>query len=181
MLRKKKKSNNRHTYGYQKIPDKSETKRNIVSENFYQQSFIYLEELVTQKCICFAVLKHIEDVSLYKLARSYWICQISWKHINRLVSSVTQLCLTLCDPVDCSMPGFPVHHHLPELAQTDVHRVGDAIQWSHPLLSPSPPDFSFSQHQGLFQWVSSSHQVAKVLEVQLQHQSFQWIFSTDFL
>ena len=78
--------------------------------------------------------------------------------------------------MDCSMPGFPVHHQLPELAQTHVHRVGDAIQPSHPLSSPSPPAFNPSQHQGLFQWVPSSHQVAKVLEFQFQHQSFQWIF-----
>ena len=89
---------------------------------------------------------------------------------------VTQSCLTLYDPMDCSTPGFPVHHQLLELAQTQVHRVGDAIQLSHPLLSPSPPAFNLSQRQGLFQWVSSSHQVAKVLEFQLQHQSFQWIF-----
>ena len=85
-------------------------------------------------------------------------------------SSVTQSCLTLCDPIDVSTPGFPVHHQLLELAQTHVHRVGDAIQPSHPLLSPSPPAFNLSQHQGLFQWVSSSHQVANVLELQLQHQ-----------
>ena len=64
-------------------------------------------------------------------------------------SSVTQLCLTDCDPMDCSTPGFPVHHQLPELAQTHVHRVSDAIQQSHPLLSPSPPAFNLSQHQGL--------------------------------
>ena len=70
--------------------------------------------------------------------------------------SFTQLCLTLWDPMNC----FPVHHQLPELAQTQVHRVGDAIQPSHPLLSPSPPAFNHSQHQGLFQWVSSLHQVA---------------------
>ena len=80
-------------------------------------------------------------------------------------SSVTQLCLTLCDPMDCSTPGFPVHHQLLELAQTHVHRVGDAIQLSHPLSSPSSPAFTLSQHQGLFQWVSSSHQVARVLEL----------------
>ena len=96
-------------------------------------------------------------------------------------SSVTQLCLTLCDPMDCSTPGFPVHHQLPEFTQTHVHWVGDAIQPSHPLPSPSPPTFNLSQYQGLFQWVSSSHQVAKVLEFQLQHQSFQWLFRTDFL
>ena len=87
---------------------------------------------------------------------------------------------TLCDPTDCSTPGFPAHHQLPEPIQTHVHGVNDAIQPSHPLSSPSPPAFSLSQHQGLFQWVSSFHQVAKVLELQLRHQSFQWIFRTDF-
>ena len=78
-------------------------------------------------------------------------------------------------------PGFPVQHQLPELAQTHIHWVSDAIQPSPPLLSPSPPAFNLFQHQGLFQWVSSSHRVTKVLEFQLQHQSFQWIFRTDFL
>ena len=78
------------------------------------------------------------------------------------------------------MPGFPVHYQLPELSQTHVHQVSDAIQPSHPLSSPSPLAFNISQHQGLFIWVSSSHQVAKLLEFQLQHQSFQWIFRTDF-
>ena len=96
------------------------------------------------------------------------------------VQLVTQSCLTLCDPMDCSMPCFPVRHQLLELTQTHVHRLGDAIQPSHPLLSPSPA-FNLSQHQVLFQWVSSLYQVAKVLEFQLQHQSFQWIFRTDFL
>ena len=80
--------------------------------------------------------------------------------------------------MDCSMPGFPVHHQLPELGQTHVHQVGDAIQQSHPLSSPSPPARNLSQHQSLFKWVSSLHQVAKVLELQLQHQSFQWLFRT---
>ena len=94
-------------------------------------------------------------------------------------SSVTQLCLTLCDPMNRSTPGLPVHHQLPESTQTDVHWVGDAIQPSHPLSSPSPPAFSLSQHWGLFQWVSPLHEVAKGLE--LQHQSFQWIFTVDFL
>ena len=92
-------------------------------------------------------------------------------------SSMAQSCLTLCDPMDCSMPGFPVYHQLLELAQTHVHRVGDAIQPSHPLSSPSPPAFYLSQHQGLFQRVSSLHQMVKVLELQLK----QWIFRTDFL
>ena len=96
-------------------------------------------------------------------------------------SSVAQSCLILFDPMDCSTPGFPVLHQLLELAQTHVHRISDAIQPSHPLSSPSPPAFNLSQHQGLLKWVSSSHQVAKVLELQLQHQSFQWIFRTDFL
>ena len=83
--------------------------------------------------------------------------------------------------MDCSTPGFPVHHQLPEPTQTDVHWVGDAIQPSHPLLSHFPPAFNLSQqHQGLFRWVTSSHQVAQVLEFQLQDQSFQWIFRTDF-
>ena len=105
-------------------------------------------------------------------------CQCYW-HIS--FSSVAQSCLTLCDPMDCSTPDLPAHHQLPELTQTHVHWVSDAIQPSHPLLSPSPPSFNLSQHLGLFKWVSSSHQVAKVLEFQLQHQSFQWIFKTDFL
>ena len=95
-------------------------------------------------------------------------------------SSVAQSCLTLCNPVDCSMPGLPVHHQLLDFTQTHVHHVGNAIQPSHPLSSPSPPAFNLSQHQGLFQWVRFSHQVARVLEFQLQHQSFQWTFRTDF-
>ena len=82
-------------------------------------------------------------------------------------SSVAQLCPTLCNPMDCSMPGLPVHHQLPESTQTHDHWVGDAIQPSHPLSSPSPPALTLSQHQGLFQLVSSLHQVAKVLEFQL--------------
>ena len=94
-------------------------------------------------------------------------------------TSVAQSCPTLCNPMDCSMPGLPVHHQLPEVIQTHVHWVRDAIQPS--LSSPSPLAFNLSHHQGLFQWVSSSHQVAKVLESQLQHQSFQWIFRIDFL
>ena len=96
------------------------------------------------------------------------------------VRSVSKSCPTLGDPMDCSTPGYPVLHCLPELAQTHVHRVSDAIQPSHPPLPPSPPALDLSQHQGLFQWVSSSHQVARVLELHLQHQSFQWIFRIDF-
>ena len=89
--------------------------------------------------------------------------------------SVAQSCLTLCDPMNRSTPGLPVHHQLLEFTQIHVNWVGDVIQPSHPLSSPSPPAPNPSQHQGLFQWVSSSHEVAKVLEFQLQHQSFQWI------
>ena len=96
-------------------------------------------------------------------------------------SSADQSCPTLCDPMNCRTPGLPVHHLLLEFTQTHVHWVGDAIQRSHPPLSLSPFTFNLSQHQGLFQWVSSSHQVAKVLELQLQRQSFQWIFRVDFL
>ena len=88
-------------------------------------------------------------------------------------SSVTQSCPTLCDPMNRSTPGLPVHHQLPEFTQTHVHRVFDAIQLSHPRSSPSPPGPNPSQQQSLFQWVNSSHEVAKVLEFQLQHQSFQ--------
>ena len=96
-------------------------------------------------------------------------------------SSVAQSCPTLCDPMNHSTPGLPVHHPLPESTQTHVHWVGDAIQLSHPLSSPSLPALNLSQHQGLIKWVISSNQVAKVLEFQLQHQSFQWIFRTDLL
>ena len=94
---------------------------------------------------------------------------------------VAKSCPTLCDSMDCSTPGFPFLHCLPEFTQTHVHWVGDAIQPSHPLSPPSPLVPNPSQHQGLFQWVSSSHQVAKVLEFQLQHQSFQWTPRTHLL
>ena len=96
-------------------------------------------------------------------------------------SSVAQLCLTLCNPMNCNMPGLPVHHQLLESTPTHAHWVGDGIQPFLPLSSPSPPTFNLFQHQGLFQWVSCSHQVAKVLEFQLQHQSFQWTPRTDLL
>ena len=86
-----------------------------------------------------------------------------------------------CDPMDCSMPGFPVQHQFLEFAQTHVHPVGDAIQTSHPLLSPSLPAFNLSQHQGLFQWVISSHRVTKYWSFSFSIKSFQWIFRTDFL
>ena len=90
-----------------------------------------------------------------------------------MFSSVAQSCLTVCNPMNHSMPGLPVHHQLPEFTQTHFNRVGDAIQPSHPLLCPFPPVPNPSQHQSLFQWVNSSHEVAKVLEFQLKHHSFQ--------
>ena len=99
--------------------------------------------------------------------------------IISLVQSLSPI--WLWNPMDCRMPGLPVHHQLPEFTQTHVHWVSDAIQPSHPLSSTSSPALNLSQHQGLFKWGSSSHQVGKVLEFQLQHQSFQWIFRTDFL
>ena len=96
-------------------------------------------------------------------------------------TSVSRSCPIPCDPMDQSTPGLPVHHQLPEFTQTHAHWVRDAIQPSHPLSLPSPPALNLFQPQGLFQWVSSSHQVAKVLELQLQPQSFQWIVRIDFL
>ena len=122
-----------------------------------------------------------KDVFDYTINSSNYILVKKRGHILTQFSSITQSCPALCSPTDCSTPDLPVHHQLPEVTQTHVHRVGDAIQPSHLLLAPSSPAFNLSQHQGLFQWVTSSHQVAKVLELQLQHQSFQWIFRTDFL
>ena len=102
-------------------------------------------------------------------------CISSWFQVR----SVAQSCLTLCDPMNRSTPGLPVHLQLLEFAQTHAHWVGDAIQPSHPLSSPSPPAPNPSQQQGLFQWVNPLYEVAKVLEFQLQHQSFQWTLRTD--
>ena len=113
------------------------------------------------------------------LKNSMLVQELELLMFENKISSAAQSCPTLCDPMDCSTPGFLVLHHLLELTQTHVHQVGDAIQPSHLLSSPSPPAFNLSHYQGLFQWVSSSHQVAKVLE--FQHQSLQWIFRTDFL
>ena len=96
-----------------------------------------------------------------KILGHFWVSWYNWSTNGKMFSSVTQLCAALCNPMDCSTPGFPVYHQLPELAQTIVHWVGHAIQPSHPLKSLSPPAFNLSQHQGLFQWVSSSHQWPK--------------------
>ena len=124
--------------------------------------------VLSQQIFAVTDIKAIENIASCFLGR--------WQLEPLIIqfSSVAQSYLTLCEPMDCSTPGLPVHHQLPELAETRDH----AIQPSHPRSSPSPPTFNLSQHQGLF---SSSHQVARVLEFQLRHQSFQWIFRTDFL
>ena len=96
-------------------------------------------------------------------------------------SSVIQSCPNICNPIYHSTPRLPVHYKLQEFNQTHIHWVSDTIQPSDHLPFPSPPALNISQHQGLFKWVSSSHQVAKVFETQLQHQSFQWTFRTDIL
>ena len=116
--------------------------------------FLYFLSLVTSLCIFKAIQKcQCKRPNLsWQLLASWWFFQFS---------SVAQSCLTLCNPTNHSTPGLPVHHQLPEFTQTHAHWVGDAIQPSHPLSSPSPPALNLPQHQGLFQWVSSSHQVAK--------------------
>ena len=108
----------------------------------------------------------------------FWPPDVKIWLIGKDPVTVAESCPILCSLTDCSMP---VHHQLPEFTQIHVHLFGDAIQSLHPLSFPSPPPFNVSQHQGLFKWVSSLHQVVKVLEFQLQHQSFQWIFRADFL
>ena len=151
-------------------------------------------------CRCSARLKQLDiqkEWKYYKWSNflngkrkpSLWQCRTSTSLLflplsiipNVQFSSVAQSCPTLCNSMDCSMPGFPVYHQLQELALTHVHWAGNAIQPSHPLSSPSPPAPNPSQHQGLCQWINSSHEVAKVLEFQLQHQSFQWTPRTDLL
>ena len=98
-----------------------------------------------------------------------------------IVVVAAKSCWTLCDPINYSMPGFPVLHYLLEFAHICVHWVSDTIQPSHPLLSPFPPSLNPSQHTGLFQWVGSMDQLAKILGLQLQHRFFQWIFRAAFL
>ena len=102
-------------------------------------------------------------------------------HFRGYCCSITQSCPTVCNPLDCGMPGFPVLYHLPEFTQTHVHCIGDAIPPFHLLSSPSSPAFTLFQHQGLFQWIGNLHLVARVLELKPQHQYFQWIVRVDFL
>ena len=122
--------------------------------------------------------------------KQFWKGRTILKVLNYLSSklkkkqcccSVAKSCPILCDPMNCSMPGFPVLQHFPQFAQAHAHWVSDAIQPSHPLLPPSSLALNLSQHQGLFQWVSCSLQVTKVLELQIQHQSSQWTSRVDFL
>ena len=125
-----------------------------------QQSLVFLNLYTHHSNLClhhrWAFCLYVSiPMSLLLLWQSYW------NRAHYQFSSVAQSCLTPCNPMDYSMLGFPVHHQLPELAQAHVHQVSDAIQSSHPLSSPSPPTLNLSQHQCLFKWVSSSHQVAK--------------------
>ena len=144
------------------------------------------------KCCTQYASKHGKLSSDHRTERGQFLFQPQIREMSKNVqtstslhsfqfSSVAQSCLTLWDPMNCSMPGLPVFPHFPEFAQTHVHWLGNAIQPSFPLLSLFPPAFDLSQHLGLFQWVSNSHCVAKVLEIELQHQSFQWIFRVDFI
>ena len=172
---------------------------------FLYQYYTVLSTVTLQYCLKLDELYFLFYICSSELLWQFWVfyCSIQifglfalvlWKTIDNMdnlirialnlkiafgFSSVTQSCPTLCNPMDCSIPGFPVHHQLQEFTQTHVHQVGDAIQPTHPLSSPSLPVF-LAHHQGLCKWVSSSHHVVKVLEFQLQHQSFQWIFRTDF-
>ena len=114
-------------------------------------------------------MKHqiTSSVALFKLKKSH--SYIYWFLIHVTCYSVVQLCPTLCEPMDCSTPGLPVLHHLPKFAQVHVHCIGDAIQLSHPLMPFSPSAFNLSQHPGIFQWVSCSHQMTKILEIYREH------------
>ena len=132
--------------------------------------------LYTKVCSSFICSNSKQEIT--QMSFSTWVAEQTLVHLWQSIgsvqfSSVAQSCPALWDPINCSMPGLPVHHQLPEFTQTHVHRVSDAIQPSHPLSSPSLPAPNPSHHQGLFQWVNSSREVAKVLEFQPQHQSFQ--------
>ena len=149
---------------------------------FYSVVFLYFFALITEEgffispcyslelCILMGIYSCLENpMNSMKMHKERTLKDELPRSVQ--FSSVAQLCLTLWDPMNCSTPGLPVHHQLPESTQTHVHWVSDAIQPSHPLSSPFPPAPNPSQHQGLFKWVSSSHQVAKVLKFQLQSAS----------
>ena len=137
--------------------------------------FHLFQELKISRCL--------QKLCHFRISMFLWIYpeELKNKTLKKLCDHCLQFNLVqslssvrLCNPMNCRTPGLSVHHHLPEFTQTHVHRVGDAIQPSHPLSSPSPPAPNPSQHQSLFQWINSLHEVAKVLEFQLQRQSFQW-------
>ena len=141
--------------------------------NGKSSSFLWLSSI----SLCVYVCMYVHTQHIYSF--TYWWTQVvsiswllsimlQWTQRGIQFSSVIQSCPTFCNPMNCSTPGLPVHHQLPEFTQTHVHRVSDAIQPSHPLSFPSLPALNLSQNQGLFKWVSSSYQVAKVLEFQLQ-------------
>ena len=133
----------------------------IVFKNFYLKKFLWLFFEVN-----YLLISQSSKITILKIKTSSKTFSLPlWSSVQ--FSSVAQLCPTLCDPMNCSTPGLSVHHQLPEFTQIHVHWVGDAIQPSHPLSSPSPPAPNPSQLQSLFQWVNSSHEVAKVLEFQL--------------
>ena len=129
------------------------------------------------------VLQHHSSKASILWRSAFFTVQLSHPHVTtgKTISSVTQSCPALCDPMNHSTPGLRVHYQLLEFTQTHVHQVSDTIQPSHPLSFPYLPARNPSQCQGLFQWVNSSHEVAKVLEFQLQHQSFQWTPRTGLL
>ena len=127
------------------------------------------------------MIKDCCQIETIKMIRFHFMSFDFYLITSLPISSVQSISMTLCDPMDHSIPGLPVHHRLAEFTQTYIHWVGDTIQPSHPLSSHSPLTFNLFQPQGLFKWVSSSHQVAKVLAFQLQHQSFQWTPRTDLL
>ena len=143
----------------------SDTRDYLLYNNYFGNKYLNLRLPALFSSVQFSRSVHV------------WLFATLWTLWTQSLSS----CLTLCNPMNCSTPGLPVHHQLPEFTQSHVHWVSDAIQPSHPLLSPFPPAPNPSQHQGLLKWVSSLHQVAKVLEFQLQHQSFQWTPRTDLL
>ena len=149
-----------------------ETFRNLLQHHSWKASILWCSAFFT-----------VQLSQLHVTTRKTIVLTI-WTFVSRVMlrfSLVTQLCPTLCDHMNHSTPGLPVHHQLPEFIQTHVHRVDDPNQPSHPLSSPSPPAPNPSQHQGLFQLVNSSHEVAKVLEFPPQPQSFQWTPRTGLL
>ena len=139
--------------------------------------FVFFGHLAYRTSCCYSCRYYLS----WLLKDNYIINSSSWGRESVQFTSVAQLCPTLCNPMNYSLPGLPVHHQFPEFTQTHVLWVADAIQPSHPLSSPSPPALNLSHHQDLFQWVNSSHEVAKVLGFQLQHQPFQWTPRTDLL